>query len=255
MSAEIKSALVDAVHSGPFDMGEMQRRIDVLFASGGLTESERSAAVTEMLSVARDSKVSTGNTDVTLADLTNRIVAAETAIAELQTRRENIENRLAAFERKADVTPVHDSDAAVDAAKEGWPQFIQPTAIVYYAKGDRVTFNGERFTSLIDANVWSPTEYPAGWKKEPQETAPETPSTDGEDDGNPSDGSDTGSETSTTPSEPAADEWPEFVQPTGAHDAYAEGAKVTFESKHYTSLIDANVYSPTAYPAGWRVES
>lgn len=46
-------------------------------------------------------------------------------------------------------------------------------------------------------------------------------------------------------------EYPEFVQPTGAHDAYAKGEKVTFEGKHYISLIDANVYSPTAYPAGW----
>lgn len=46
-------------------------------------------------------------------------------------------------------------------------------------------------------------------------------------------------------------EYPEFKQPTGAHDAYAKGDKVTFEGKHYISLINANVYSPTAYPAGW----
>lgn len=48
-----------------------------------------------------------------------------------------------------------------------------------------------------------------------------------------------------------AEEWPEFKQSTGAHDAYAKGDKITFEEKHYISLIDANVYSPTAYPAGW----
>lgn len=47
-------------------------------------------------------------------------------------------------------------------------------------------------------------------------------------------------------------EYPEFVQPTGAHDAYSKGSKITFEGKHYISLIDANVYSPTAYPAGWQ---
>ena len=51
------------------------------------------------------------------------------------------------------------------------------------------------------------------------------------------------------------DEWPEFVQPTGAHDAYKKGDKVTFEGKHYISLIDANVYSPTAYPAGWKEQA
>lgn len=48
------------------------------------------------------------------------------------------------------------------------------------------------------------------------------------------------------------DEWPEFVQPTGAHDAYKKGDKITFNGKHYVSRIDANVYSPAAYPAGWQ---
>lgn len=50
-----------------------------------------------------------------------------------------------------------------------------------------------------------------------------------------------------------AEEWPEFKQPTGAHDAYAKGDKVTFEGKHYKSLINANVYSPTAYSQGWEL--
>ena len=50
-------------------------------------------------------------------------------------------------------------------------------------------------------------------------------------------------------------EWPEFVQPTGAHDAYKKGDKITFNGKHYISLIDANVYSPAAYPAGWQEQA
>lgn len=44
---------------------------------------------------------------------------------------------------------------------------------------------------------------------------------------------------------------PDWVQPTGAHDAYNIGDKVVFEGKVYESKINANVYSPTAYPAGW----
>ena len=51
------------------------------------------------------------------------------------------------------------------------------------------------------------------------------------------------------------DEWPEFVQPTGAHDAYNKGDKVTFEGKRYISLMDGNVYSPAAYPAGWQEQT
>lgn len=33
------------------------------------------------------------------------------------------------------------------------------------AKGDRVMFQGAVYESLIDANTWSPTDYPAGWKR------------------------------------------------------------------------------------------
>lgn len=50
------------------------------------------------------------------------------------------------------------------------------------------------------------------------------------------------------------DEWPEWVQPTGAHDAYQKGNKVTFEGGHYISLIDANVWSPAVYPQGWEYQ-
>ncbi|WP_425540038.1 carbohydrate-binding protein [Microaceticoccus formicicus] len=44
---------------------------------------------------------------------------------------------------------------------------------------------------------------------------------------------------------------PEFVQPTGAHDAYKLGDKVIFDGKVYKSKIDNNAYSPSAYSAGW----
>lgn len=53
----------------------------------------------------------------------------------------------------------------------------------------------------------------------------------------------------------SVEEWPEFVQPTGAHDAYNTGDKVTYNGKRYVSLIDANVYSPDAYPAGWEEQA
>lgn len=49
------------------------------------------------------------------------------------------------------------------------------------------------------------------------------------------------------------EEFAEFKQPSGAHDAYNKGDKVTFGGKKYESLIDGNTYSPTAYPAGWKL--
>lgn len=44
---------------------------------------------------------------------------------------------------------------------------------------------------------------------------------------------------------------PEWVQPTGSHDAYNIGDQVIFEGKVYASLIDGNTYSPSNYPQGW----
>jgi len=44
----------------------------------------------------------------------------------------------------------------------------------------------------------------------------------------------------------------EWVKPTGGHDAYQTGDKVTYQGKVYESLINANVWSPTEYAAGWK---
>ena len=46
---------------------------------------------------------------------------------------------------------------------------------------------------------------------------------------------------------------PEWVKPTGGHDAYNTGDKVIFEGLVYESLIDSNTWSPTDYPAGWEL--
>ena len=45
--------------------------------------------------------------------------------------------------------------------------------------------------------------------------------------------------------------YPVWSQPTGAHDAYNKGDIVDYNGTLYESLIDGNVYSPEAYPAGW----
>lgn len=46
-----------------------------------------------------------------------------------------------------------------------------------------------------------------------------------------------------------AEEWPQWRQPQGAQDAYALGAKVSHNEKHWTSDVDNNVWEPGVY--GW----
>ena len=45
---------------------------------------------------------------------------------------------------------------------------------------------------------------------------------------------------------------PEWVQPTGGHDAYNIGDKVIFEGNVYESLIDGNSWSPKDYAQCWK---
>lgn len=50
------------------------------------------------------------------------------------------------------------------------------------------------------------------------------------------------------PGEPD-DEWPEYKQPTGAHDAY----QITYNGKHYTCTYNGCVWTPDEYPQGWQL--
>ena len=47
----------------------------------------------------------------------------------------------------------------------------------------------------------------------------------------------------------SVEEFPEWVQPTGAHDAYNKGDKVTHNGLRWISAADSNVWEPGVY--GW----
>lgn len=49
--------------------------------------------------------------------------------------------------------------------------------------------------------------------------------------------------------EVSLDEFPEWKQPAGAHDAYAKGDKVKHNDKKWESTADANVWEPGVH--GW----
>lgn len=59
--------------------------------------------------------------------------------------------------------------------------------------------------------------------------------------------------TTEEPSEPVEDdEYPEYVQPTGAHDAYNVGDKITYNGKKYICQINGCVWAPDVYLQGWQ---
>lgn len=55
---------------------------------------------------------------------------------------------------------------SIGLTKEGYPVWSRPTgAHDAYMIGDVVDYNGTLYESLIDGNVYSPDEYPTGWKE------------------------------------------------------------------------------------------
>lgn len=103
---------------------------------------------------------------------------------------------------------------AAEGVQEG-DAWVQPTgAHNAYPQDWTVVHDGKTWVSLTPANVWEPGI--SAWRE-------------GVADGGV----------------------PEWIAPTGAHDAYQKGDTVTFNGDTYESLIDANTYSPTDYPAGW----
>lgn len=108
--------------------------------------------------------------------------------------------------------------------EEGIYAWSQPYgATDCYQIGDKVTYQGKTWECTVANCVWAPGVY--GWKEVGV-------SAGGED--------------------KPVNEYPDWVQPTGQHDAYMTGDKVTFNDKHYESVIDYNTWSPEAYPAGWK---
>lgn len=45
------------------------------------------------------------------------------------------------------------------------PEWEQPDSTNAYMKGDKVMYEGKIYVSVIDNNIWSPVDYPAGWEE------------------------------------------------------------------------------------------
>ena len=103
-------------------------------------------------------------------------------------------------------------------ATAGTPAWIQPTgAHDAYSEGFTVAHNGTIWRSLIGANVWEPGV--ASWRE------------------------------TLLPLPGGVPVYPEWVQPSGAQDAYQIGDRVTHNGHVWKSTVANNVWEPGVY--GW----
>lgn len=56
-------------------------------------------------------------------------------------------------------------DLTDEIVKEEILEWVQPDSESAYSIGDKVSYEGKIYESLIDNNVWSPVDYPAGWSE------------------------------------------------------------------------------------------
>lgn len=120
-------------------------------------------------------------------------------------------------------------------SRETAREFVQPTgAHDMYLTGEWMVSDGRYYRCKSDT-AYNPADYADAW---------EDLGVDG-----------TATEVPKEEETPVEDTIPEFVQPTGAHDAYKKGDKVRFGGKVYESNMDNNVYSPADYPVGWQEQT
>lgn len=114
------------------------------------------------------------------------------------------------------VTPLL-TDEQAEQVPNAYPEWEEGMA---YAVGKRVRYESKLYRCVqahTSQSSWTPDKVPALWVRTSQEG-----------------------------------EIPEWVQPTGAHDAYNRGDKVKHVGKVWESLVDANVWEPsTSTPTLW----
>ena len=138
--------VMKVIEAGGYDLADLLRRIDVLYAGGRLADEERE----ELVGEARDK----ADPAAAYAPIEQRLEALEAWRTEVDAKLATIEGGGTDHEEPADE----------------YPPYVQPTGAhdAYYAD-DKVSWNGGKYTCIAPegvACVWDPGTYPAYWRKE-----------------------------------------------------------------------------------------
>lgn len=137
----------NVITAGNFELKDILTKIDTLWVQGSLTDSQH----TDLITLARDN-----------ADPTNSYAGLQRQVDTLFT---NMADMAATITALTDRVTVLEGGTVDPPVTEEYPPYVQPTgAHDAYNTGDKVTYNGQRYTCLMDGCVWDPDTYPAAWE-------------------------------------------------------------------------------------------
>ena len=146
----------NVILSKDFELRDILYKINKMYIESTITEEEK----TELDELARTNAIAK-----------NSYASLEEQVENIYSEIDSIKSRLATLEN------TEEPEEPTEPVDE-YPEYIQPSgAHDAYNTGAKITFKGEKYTCLIDGCVWSPEEYPQGWKKE--ETTDETVESEG----------------------------------------------------------------------------
>ena len=146
----------NVILSKDFELRDILYKINKMYIESTITEEEK----TELDELARTNAIAK-----------NSYASLKEQVENIYSEIDSIKSRLATLEN------TEEPEEPTEPVDE-YPEYIQPSgAHDAYNTGAKITFKGEKYTCLIDGCVWSPEEYPQGWKKE--ETTDETVESEG----------------------------------------------------------------------------
>ena len=135
----------NVILSKDFELRDILYKINKMYIESTITEEEK----TELDELARTNAITK-----------NSYASLEEQVENIYSEIDSIKSRLATLEN------TEEPEEPTEPVDE-YPEYKQPSgAHDAYNTGAKITFKGEKYTCLIDGCVWSPEEYPQGWKKE-----------------------------------------------------------------------------------------
>ena len=142
----MKELFINVINNGDYELRDILRKINLSYIKSELTDEDKTE----------------------LEDLARANANPQNSYAPVEIRLEEAFRRIEALESKVKELEGTETDEPVEGEEivEEYPEYKQPLGSHdAYKIGDKVTFNGKKFISLIDGNNWSPSVYPQGWEE------------------------------------------------------------------------------------------